>query len=192
MSKTPPSYCEIYGLHISGRNKLSGQKRGYFTNSLSGFLLFLNKLQIVNSMAFKLPFLKGKCNSDGSLDCHGLPLFAWKQLRDKEEAIGRGSYGLIFVARNNSEKVVIKKLLGEDEKEKRLFFKEANILHGIKSEHIVRFQAVCMEPCAMMLEYSAAQKLSAVWTDFYNIFTLMSTRQSTNFHFEKRSPSKRR
>ena len=94
-TKTPPSYCEIYGLHISGRNKLSGQKRGYFTNSFSGFLLFLNKLQIVNSMAFKLPFQKGKCNSDGSLDCHGLPLFEWKQLRDKEEAIGRGSYGLV-------------------------------------------------------------------------------------------------
>ena len=103
-----------------------------FTNSFSGFLLFLNKFQIVNSMAFKLPFLKGKCNSDGSLDCHGLPLFEWKQLRDKEEAIGRGSYGLVFVARNNSEKVVIKKLLGEDEKEKRLFLKEAKILHGIK------------------------------------------------------------
>ena len=31
MSKTPPSYFEIYGLHISGRNKLS--KIGYFTNS---------------------------------------------------------------------------------------------------------------------------------------------------------------
>ena len=108
-------------------------------------------------MAFKLPFLKGKCNSDGSLDCHGLPLFEWKQLRDKEEAIGRGSYGLVFVARNNSEKVVIKKLLGEDEKEKRLFLKEAKILHGIKSEHIVRFQAVCMEPCAMMLEKAKAQ-----------------------------------
>ena len=101
--------------------------RGYFTNSFSGFLLFLNKLQIVNSMAFKLPFLKGKCNSDGSLDCHGLPLFEWKQLRDKEEAIGRGSYGLVFVARNNSEKVVIEKLLGEDEKEKRLFLKEENL-----------------------------------------------------------------
>ena len=76
-------------------------------------------------MAFKLPFLKGKCNSDGSLDCHGLPLFEWKQLRDKEEAIGRGSYGLVFG-------------MG---------------LMGLKSEHIVRFQAVCMEPCAMMLEY---------------------------------------
>ena len=79
--------------------------------------------------------------------------YSHEQLRDKEEAIGRGSYGLVFVARNNSEKVVIKKLLGEDEKEKRLFLKEAKILHGNKSEHIVRFQAVCMEPCAMMLEY---------------------------------------
>ena len=39
--------------------------------------------------------------------------------------------------RNNSEKVVIKKLLGEDEKEKLLFLKEAKILHGIKSEHSV-------------------------------------------------------
>ena len=67
---------------------------------------------------------------------------------DKEEAIGRGSYGLVFVARSNSEKVVIK-----DEKEKRLFLKEAKILHGIKSEDNVKFKAVCMEPCAMMLEY---------------------------------------
>ena len=72
---------------------------------------------------------------------------------DKEEAIGRGSYGLVFVARSNSEKVVIKKLLGEDEKEKRLFLKEAKILHEIKSEDNVKFKAVCMEPCAMMLEY---------------------------------------
>ena len=77
-------------------------------------------------MAFKLPFLKGKYNSDGSLDCHGLPLFTWEQFRDKEEAIGRGSYGLVFVARNNSKKVVIKKLLDEDETEKRLFLIEAN------------------------------------------------------------------
>ena len=104
-------------------------------------------------MAFKLPFLKGKYNSDGSLDCYGLPLFAWEQLRDKEEAIGRGSYGLVFVARKNSEKVLINKQLGEDEKEKRLFLKEAKILRGIKSEHKVKFKAVWMQPCAMMLEY---------------------------------------
>ena len=51
------------------------------------------------------------------------------------------------------EKVVIKKLLGEDEKEKSLFLKEAKILHVIKSEHKVKFKAVGMEPFATMLEY---------------------------------------
>ena len=59
----------------------------------------------------------------------------------------------VFVARNNFEKVVIKKLLGEDEKEKSLFLKEAKILHVIKSEHKVKFKAVCMELFATMLEY---------------------------------------
>ena len=44
---------------------------------------------------------------------------------------------MVFVARSNSEKVVIKKLLGEDEKEKRLFLEEAKIPQGIKSEHTV-------------------------------------------------------
>ena len=82
----------------------------------------------------------------------------------------------MFVARNNSEK----KLLGEEEKEKRLFLKDAKILQGIKSEHIVKFKTACMEPCAMMLEHlicfstslpSAAQKLLAVWTNFvHNVF----------------------
>ena len=129
-------------------------------------------------MAFKLPFLKGKCNSDGSLDCHGLPLFAWKQLRDKEEAIGRGSYGLVFVARNNSEKVVIKKLLGEDEKEKRLFLKEAKILLGIKSEHIARFQAVCMDPCSMMLEKVKTQL--SFMHDGSSLFIPLSKRKKIN------------
>ena len=58
-----------------------------------------------------------------------------------------------FCGEKNSEKVLINKQLGEDEKEKRLFLKEAKILHGIKSEDNVKFKAVCMEPCAMMLEY---------------------------------------
>ena len=83
-------------------------------------------------MAFKLPFLKGKYNSDRSLDCHGLPSIAWEQLQGKEEAISRGSCGLVYVARNNSEKVIIKKLLGMDEKESIFFFKEAKFSMGIK------------------------------------------------------------
>ena len=60
-------------------------------------------------MALKLPSLKGRIISDKSLFRRDLPqLFDWKQLRDKEDAIGRGSFGLVFVARINGEKVVIK------------------------------------------------------------------------------------
>ena len=45
---------------------------------------------------------------------------------------GRGSFGLVFVVRNRQGgKVVIKTLLSEDDPEKRLFIKEAKILHGI-------------------------------------------------------------
>ena len=73
-------------------------------------------------------------------------------MQDKEEAIGRCSFGLAFVARANGEKVVVKKLLSEDEQEQRLFLKEAKILHGIKSEHVVKFKAACTNPCAMMLK----------------------------------------
>ena len=47
---------------------------------------------------------------------HGLPLFQWGNLREKEDPIGRGTFGLVFVARNgHGEKVVIKKLLSEDD-----------------------------------------------------------------------------
>lgn len=42
----------------------------------------------------------------------------------KEDAIiGHGSFGLFFVENVNSEKVVIKKLLSEDDQENRLFIK---------------------------------------------------------------------
>ena len=51
---------------------------------------------------------------------------------------------MVFVARKNSEKVVIKKLLNEDDQEKRLFIKEGKMFHGVKNEHIVKFKAVCI------------------------------------------------
>ena len=74
-------------------------------------------------------------------------------MQEKEEAIGRGSLGLVFVAKANREMVVVKKLLSEDEQEQGLFLKEANILHGITSKHVVKFKAACTNPCAMILEY---------------------------------------
>ena len=105
-------------------------------------------------MTFKLPSLKRNSNANKPLVCHDLPLFQWGNLREKEEAIGRGSFGLTFVARNgHGEKVAIKKLLSEDDRGKSRFIKEEKIIHGINSEHIVKFKAACMESCAMMCEY---------------------------------------
>ena len=67
-------------------------------------------------MTFKLPSLKGKSYADKSLACHGLPLFQWGNLRGKEDSIGRRTFGLVFVTRNgHGEKVVIRKLLSEDD-----------------------------------------------------------------------------
>ena len=78
-------------------------------------------------MVFKMPFLTGRVNSIRSLVSHGLPLLDWIQLQDKEEVIGRGSFGLVFVARANGEKFVVKKLLSEDEQECESVFSIWNI-----------------------------------------------------------------
>jgi len=99
--------------------------------------------------------LNGRVNFDKSLNREGLPLFDWHHSKDKEDAIGCGSFGgLVFVATAaNNEKVVITKLISDEDHEKRLFLKEAKILQGVRSEHVVKFKAACLEPCAMMLEY---------------------------------------
>ena len=49
--------------------------------------------------------------------------------------------------------VVIKKLLGTEEEDKRLFLKEAKILQGLNHKDVVQFQAICEMPSAIMLEY---------------------------------------
>ena len=45
-----------------------------------------------------LPHVKGKSDANKSLVCQGLHLFQGGGLREKEEAIGRESFGLVFVA----------------------------------------------------------------------------------------------
>ena len=73
-------------------------------------------------MSFKLPSLNGRVSSDKSLNREGLPLFDWHHSKDKEDAIGRGSFGglQVFVATAaNNEKVVIKKLISDEDHEKR-------------------------------------------------------------------------
>ena len=102
-------------------------------------------------MAQKFPVFVGSQPIDGSI-CTGLPQFKWEELRDKEE-IGKGSFGVVFTARCCGEVVVIKKLMRQNDYEKRLFLKEATILNGLSNGHIVQLKAVCSRPFAMMLEY---------------------------------------
>lgn len=94
-------------------------------------------------MAFKFPSLRD------------IPTFKWSDLTEKEE-IGKGSFGAVFAAKYASDggsTVVIKKLLGVQEEDKRRFLKEAIILHGLKNKNIVGFKAFCDTPCSIMLEY---------------------------------------
>ena len=48
--------------------------------------------------------------------------------------------------------MVIKKLLGTEKEERRLFLKEAKILQQLQSPNIVEFKAICCAPTAIMLE----------------------------------------
>ena len=61
-------------------------------------------LKQIYFMAFKLPSLIWRVNSNRSLVSHCLPLFDWIQLQHREAAIA--SFGLVFVAKANGEKVV--------------------------------------------------------------------------------------
>ena len=90
-------------------------------------------------MAFKFPSVKRKEDESASLLIKDLPSFNWSDLTDKEE-IGRGSFGSVFVAIKcpaNDDLVVIKKLLGTDEEDRRIFLKEAKLLHRLRNKNVV-------------------------------------------------------
>ena len=104
----------------------------------------------ISTMAFKFPLLTKK--EDVPFSIKGLPSFCWGEIVHIEE-IGRGSFGSVSVAKHVGETVVVKKLLGSNDAEKRLFWKEARILADLKNTNIVEFKAICQKPSAIMLEY---------------------------------------
>ena len=88
-----------------------------------------------------------------SSDLDGIPRFSWDEIFDKEE-IGQGRFGCVFSAkRRDGESIVVKKLIRQHDREKRLFVKKARILNSLHYKHIVETKAVCESPLAMMLEY---------------------------------------
>lgn len=113
-----------------------------------------NSLGNLNAiMAFKLPSIKPR-----AVDCSGLPIFDLKLFTNKEE-IGKGGYGAVFTAdwpgngNAQAEKLVVKKMLGEDITDKKNFVKEARMLKNLNHTNIVKFKGICSNPFALILEY---------------------------------------
>lgn len=77
--------------------------------------------------------------------------FNWNELSDKD-VIGSGSFGSVITAKYNGKSIVVKQLLEQHERNLRLFYKEANILHSLDDKRIAKLHAVCQSPPAMMLE----------------------------------------
>ena len=56
--------------------------------------------------------------------------------------------------RDETETVVVKKMINVlDHEERKLFSREVAILHGLNHTNVVKFEAVCFKPQAMMLGY---------------------------------------
>ena len=103
---------------------------------------------------FKIPKIGWKIRNclGAESQGRGLPIFEWQDLSDKDE-IGHGAFGVVFTANYDDEKIVVKKLLGTDQDEKKKFFKEARLLHEFRHKNIVQFKGFCSKPLAIMLEY---------------------------------------
>ena len=107
---------------------------------------------------FKLPqFLKKQQSSAERIasinvfDCNGLQVKKW---------LGQGAFGDVYTTEYHDETegdiktVVVKKMLHVlDQSEKKLFFKEAALLKGLRYPNIVKLLGVCHQPLAIMLEY---------------------------------------
>ena len=101
---------------------------------------------------------QGKCLFDSrhshnrpKLSTTSIQEFNWNELSDKD-VIGSGSFGSVITTKYNGKTIVVKQLLEQHERNLRLFYREANILHSLDDKCIVKLHAVCQSPPAMMLE----------------------------------------
>ena len=134
-------------------------------------------------MAFQIPKHLPKKGISVSRD-PTLPTFSFSNVT-KEEELGRGSFGVVYKARYQSDIVVIKQLHVNDWNQNgKKIVKEAKIINSLKNECIIRFLGVSYSPLAMMLEYACfdfsclggSMKLSAMneFFKFVDIFAMKS------------------
>ena len=107
---------------------------------------------------FKLPQLVRRGKSEHEI-AESIPRFNCNGLAVKQR-IGQGAFGDVYTTDYKGpgdascETVVVKKMLQVlDQEEKKLFFKEVELLNGLQHTNIVRLKGVCCQPLAMMLEY---------------------------------------
>lgn len=107
---------------------------------------------------FKLPQLVRRGKSEHEV-VESIPRFNCNDLAVKQR-IGQGAFGDVYTTDYKGpgdarcETVVVKKMLQVlDQEEKKLFFKEVELLNELQHTNIVRLRGVCCQPLAMMLDY---------------------------------------
>ena len=84
-----------------------------------------------------------------------VPTFKWDEFTLKQD-LGIGAFGSVCSGEytKRDDPVTVKVLRIQDKESKRLFLKEARLLHHQKGhENVASFLAFCVEPHAIMMEY---------------------------------------
>ena len=104
---------------------------------------------------FAIPQLSLRRDTVPDLD---VPLFNWSDF-STEKHLGSGAFGAVYSGRYERrddvfEDVVVKQLHAQTKESKRLFLKEARLLHHLPDhKNIDSFIAFCAEPFAIMMEH---------------------------------------
>lgn len=111
-------------------------------------------------MPFKVPSLpklwkRGNPQEQFTNHCKGLPVSDYKSL-EILGTVASGSFGIVKLCKKNKENFVLKELMDDDTEQKKLFIKEANLLHQLQHENIVKFHSVVLSEnrkYAFLMEY---------------------------------------
>lgn len=84
----------------------------------------------------------------------GIHIVKFSDFQD-QEVIGRGQFGEVSKVTYKGEKLVLKRLLRQQEEDRRVFLKESVIMKDLKHSNIVQLKGVCVEKCGLLMEYMA-------------------------------------
>ncbi|XP_063954964.1 serine/threonine-protein kinase 4 homolog B-like [Lytechinus pictus] len=105
-------------------------------------------------MAFKLPKLPGPSKSKHYAFDKNITVVKWEEL-DALHVIGRGQFGEVSKVTYQKQDIVMKRLLSEQEEDRRCYMKEVNIMSHLSHPNLIDIKAVCPEKCAILMEYMA-------------------------------------